>query len=1319
MRKLLSIILALSLLLGTIPASLADEAGAVDEVTEGADAGLQDQSALPEEPAAETPASEAPQASEEKQNEEPEEATTKTEAVPPSAESKDNDSDKGSTESDKSKEPASEDVQVKPQDAQAQPLDQLQDAQDQPQEAQNPAAAESDSEKQDKPSAEDSKADDKEAGAAAEKTPEVSSEKKDADQDEEDDIVVKLTPKYLPGAGVVPTLKVENPTATTLKLTWTTPSSGADGYEMTLSKSSDFSSPVTRETTNTYYNVSGLSCGTTYYYRVRAYLLDSGVKAWGEYKTISYRTSPTPPASLTATQDGATSVKLTWPSVSEADGYILTINGSTLATITSKTTTTYTHKNVEAYEDLQYRVYSYKNVDGSRIQSADYAEAIITELTVPVPTGLTITSQGNDSVKLTWDKIDGVQYYQIRRKSESEFENLAQVSTTTYTDTGLLFGKEYAYTVTAYINSSFHSDPCTPVLGQATGAPPKNVKAASGGADSITVSWDKVENANGYRVEGSDSKSGPWTSLYEDVQTSFTETGLTMGQGRYYRVSAYVFINSTKVYTSPSDVVFDAVRPVAPELNVENEDYNKQLVTWNNLGSGVKYEFQLSTNSSFSSPVIRNTGSANYLVTGCTNATTYYYRVRGYVELDGGKTLVYGPFSKVVSLQCAPAQSTSISVTKISGQESNVRKITWAAVNGATSYNVYSKKDDGSWTQIGTTTSPTVTFTAKNLSVGSKYFFAVSAVRTADGKTAVGQKAISSEVEISINDYTPVNFSDTAISSTSIKVSWKNFTGISTYEVEGASDDDSTFSLEQTVSTNSITLTGLKVGYVYKIRARSKVVVNNQDLYSPWSSWYSVQAKTLGPSSLSLTSAYAAYAVSVDWTTVKDADGYIIERSQYKEGPYTVIKDIGDGNASHYGDYNFSASDCGKTFFYRVCSYVNAMGSKQKSAYTGPKQVLMTMPKPKVTAKPQNMGRINLSWTDLGADRYEVHRSTSSGSGYKLIATVTGTSYSDAGGLKFGTVYYYKVRGVKTVAGTTVVGYLSDYVSAEPKTVAPTITSTTANGGSVTIKWSKAAGATSYNVYYHVDGGSWKKAGNTTKLTYTVTGLTPETKYFFKVASVAKASNGRTVEGLFSAETSITTKTTVVGKVTGTNRWVNSLTSIVVTWAKVPDATGYEVQIATYIVSTAGMGPWHNWTTSTTNRATVSGLLKNKTYWIRVRAYVDQGGVKSYGPWSDPFTGYSAPIAPKDVKVASTAKTTATLTWTAASGAAGYRIWYGTNKNSLSVYRDIVNPSLSSLTVTGLSSGTTYYFKVQPFGTEAADRRLYGTGSTVVNGKTK
>ena len=1127
--------------------------------------------------------------------------------------------------------------------------------------------------------------------------------------------------------GKVQNLHVEDAKTTSLKLVWEAPTDGGtpDYYQMELSKNSNFSSPVTRQTSNLYYNVSGLECGTTYYYRVRAHVAGS-TSEYGVWESTSYRTTPNAPASLTAVQVTGTAdnIKLTWPQETTASGYIITRRLSTetvfseITTLTSSTILTYTDKTVTAGNTYVYRIHSYYTLsDGqTRVVSDNYAESNSVELKVPVPTNVKAESAGNSSIKLSWDKVSGAVSYIIMRNESGSFVELARTADTSYTDSnGIVFGKDYTYTVQAYVSDDAVSDPCTPVIGHAVGPVPTNVKATYASSSSIKVTWNAVSNARGYKVEGSDTKTGTYTQLYEGTDLFYTETGLSIGQARYYKVTAYVNISGNKVYGTPSDVVWDVTRPVAPTVNVENTDYNKQKVSWNDLGgSSVKYEMQLSTDAAFSSPLTRNTSNLYYNVTGCVSGTVYYYRVRGFVTVGGVN--YYGPYSTVKSKTSAPAEPSSVTATVT---EYNKVKVTWPAVNGATGYQLSMSEDTAAWKVLKTVDVTTTSYTVTGLKVGSHYFFGIRALRNVNGKDAVGDMTKSNEVEISINNYIPKKFTETAIDTTSIKIGWESMPGLSTWQVRVTSDDDSNFATPQTydVSTNSVTLTGLIAGYNYKVEVRARATINNQIVYSNWSAVHNTSPKTVAPTGLKLTSAYKAYAISADWTQSQSCDGYILERSATKDSGFTQIADINRKETVHYGDYNYTSADAGKTFYYRICSYVNSPDNvKIKSAYTTPVGVLLNIPKPELTVSPQNKGRINLSWTDWGADKYQIFRSTKKDSGYIVIKTVTGTSYSDTD-VSFGTTYYYKVNGLKTVGTVTVSGYQSDVQSGEPKTVAPTMVSVTPNGASVVVKWNKAAGATGYKVFYCEEGADWKTAGTTTSLSYTVKGLKCNTKYNFKVAGTAKASNGKTVEGLHSGILSTTTK---LGKPSGMSFNSNGINSVVLNWNKVTDATGYQIQFATYNASDGSQGSWHDKMTVTTNKATVTGLLKNKMYWFRLRAYITKDGVTNYGDWSSAFKAFSAPKAPTNVKAVGTTKNNITLSWTAPAGAEGYRIWYKKKGDaSFTIWGLVTGGNTTSHVITGLSANTTYVFRIQAYGKETTTLYLWGPRSGEFSGTTK
>jgi len=63
---------------------------------------------------------------------------------------------------------------------------------------------------------------------------------------------------------------------------------------------------------------------------------------------------------------------------------------------------------------------------------------------------------------------------------------------------------------------------------------------------SISTSWTKPSRAQGYRLQVSNSSSGPWEDLYIGDLRNFTEGNLSSGQTRHYRVQA------TAPFFSPS-----------------------------------------------------------------------------------------------------------------------------------------------------------------------------------------------------------------------------------------------------------------------------------------------------------------------------------------------------------------------------------------------------------------------------------------------------------------------------------------------------------------------------------------------------------------------------------------------------------------------------------------------------------------------------------------------------------------------------------------------------------------------------------------------
>ena len=118
--------------------------------------------------------------------------------------------------------------------------------------------------------------------------------------------------------------------------------------------------------------------------------------------------------------------------------------------------------------------------------------------------------------------------------------------------------------------------------------------------------------------------------------------------------------------------------------------------------------------------------------------------------------------------------------------------------------------------------------------------------------------------------------------------------------------------------------------------------------------------------------------------------------------------------------------------------------------------------------------------------------------------------------------------------------------------------------------------------------------------------------------------------------------------------------------------------------------------TSATTSATVTGLTNGTSYAFRIAA-VNAAGTSSYSSASTSVTAAGVPVAP-GAPTATAGNASVSLSWTApsANGSAitDYKIYYATSEGgTYTLFSDTVSTT-TSVTVTGLTNGTAYYFKV-------------------------
>jgi len=275
---------------------------------------------------------------------------------------------------------------------------------------------------------------------------------------------------------------------------------------------------------------------------------------WYGYQTepISLDT----PVNLTVTSAGYNSNKITWSAVQGATGYAIyrsTAASSGFVKITTRSSTGYTDTGLTTGTKYYYQVKAYTTVGTTAVFGA--ATAAVSAVPIPsVPTGLTVTSAGYTSDKISWTAVPGATGYAIFRSTSasSGFVKITTRSSTSYTDTGLTTGTKYYYKVKAY--TTVGTKTTFGVATAAVGAVPKpatptGLKAVRASATSIKLTWTSVTGATGYAIYRSKSPTSGFASISTATSASYTNTGLTTGTKYYYQVKAYTTVGTTKVYS--------------------------------------------------------------------------------------------------------------------------------------------------------------------------------------------------------------------------------------------------------------------------------------------------------------------------------------------------------------------------------------------------------------------------------------------------------------------------------------------------------------------------------------------------------------------------------------------------------------------------------------------------------------------------------------------------------------------------------------------------------------------------------------------------
>ncbi|MGN0649669.1 MAG: fibronectin type III domain-containing protein, partial [Oscillospiraceae bacterium] len=431
----------------------------------------------------------------------------------------------------------------------------------------------------------------------------------------------------------------------------------------------------------------------------------------------------------------------------------------------------------------------------------------------------------------------------------------------------------------------------------------------------------------------------------------------------------------------------------------------------------------------------------------------------------------------------------------------------------------------------------------------------------------------------------PVNVKATA-GDGKVTLTWDAFPNATSYRIYRANSETGAKSLLKAVTTTTYTDTTVTAGntYYYFVAAYNSKTATLSE-YSD-AAKVTVPAVLVAPVISTITT--DGSSVTLAWNKVTGATSYRIYRADTATGAKTLLKGVA---ATTYTDSTVTA---GKTYYYFVAAYDSV--NKKLSEYSDAAKVTVpaVLVAPVISTITTDGSSVTLAWNKVtGATSYRIYRADTATGAKTLLKAVTSATYTDTT-VTAGKTYYYFVAAYDSVNKK-----LSDYSAAKSITVqsafaAPSISSITTDGSSVTLAWNKVTGATSYRIY-RADSATGAKTllKAVTSATYTDTTVTAGKTYYYFVAAYDSVNKKLSD---YSAAKSIKVEAAIAAPVISTITTDGS--SVTLAWNKVTGATSYRIYRADTATGTKTL--LKAVTSATYTDTTVTA---GKTYYYFVAAY--------------------------------------------------------------------------------------------------------------------
>ena len=1107
----------------------------------------------------------------------------------------------------------------------------------------------------------------------------------------ESDLSAPDVGQRLPNPPAVPTnLSASDGTSMLhIEVLWTT-ATGATGYRLYRGTTNNpGGAALIKDLTGTSFNDPDVSADTDYFYFVSAYNDEAESDLSSPDSGSRLPNPPATPANLSASDgSSATHIEVTWTSVVGATGYRL-YRGTTnvpgdAAEVADTNGTSYEDTEVSPNTDYYYFVSAYNDEAESDLSSPDVGHRLPNPPSIP--TNLSASDGSSKTqVEVSWSSVSGADGYRLYRGSTNipgEATLLQDLASTSFNDTGVDAETNYYYFVSSY-NAEAESELSTPDVGHRLANPPaipSSISASDGTSTlQIEVSWSTSTGATGYRLyRGNTNVPGDAEEIADVPGSSYNDSNVSPDIDYYYFVSAYN--DEAESDLSSPDVGQRLPNPPAIPANLSASDGTSKVhieISWGPVSGANGYRlYRGSSNVAGEASQIADIPGTSFNDSNVSADTDFYYFVSAYN--DEAESELSSPEVGHRLPQPPPVPS---SISASDGTSKTEITVSWPSSTGATGYRLYRGTSTVPGEAVQIADQSGTSFSDTDVSPNTDYYYFVSAYNN-EAESDLSAPDVGQRLPNPPPVPTNLSASD-GTSQDHIAVSWPSVSGATGYRLYRGTTNipgDAALIKDLTGTSFNDTDVSADTDYFYFVSAY------NDEAESPLSSPDSgsrLPNPPATPANLSASDGSSAIHIEVTWTSVAGATGYRLYRGTTNIP--SGASEIADLQGLSFID---SEVDHSTSYYYFVSAYNTEAESNLSSPEVGHRLPNPPAAPASISASDGSAAtHVSVTWpASANATGYKLFRGTTNvASNASQIADIAGTSFNDTD-IDPDTTYYYFVAAYNTEGESARSiddsGYRNSALPDTPTSISASDgTSTT----QIQISWSTSTSAIGYRLYRSESSlfSGAVQLQDSAVTSYTDTSVDPHKTYYY--FATAYNNDGESPPTAGDPGHIIPPTPSAPGSISASDG--THTTHVEVSWQSVDHADEYRLYRATT-----------NNPSLASNIASVSGTTYDDSsaatdveYFYFVSAY-NEGGESSKSQGDSGFRAAEIPDTPATISASDgTSSESVSVSWSASSGAAGYRLVRSLTDSPLDG-EEIADQTQTSFEDSSAAADTTYYY---------------------------